>query len=223
MSPTEFSNYIKQRAMQQQIHHSHNGHNMASNSINGHSMGPVSPARSLSPNPLSVAMMNGSPNNLPPRTMPTDSFFFSPQSATGGTTNGSTMNSTIYSAASVAPPPPPQQQQQYGRNNLFDSNNIYASASAAIAAPIATVPNNTTIGTNSSFYSNGYGNIGSASKYSPYIDTSNYYGLPNGQQPSNGMNSMGATSPHINGMSNGHHQTLETNLNAGNINLLVAN
>lgn len=51
MSPTEFSNYIKQRAMQQQLHHSH-GH------TNGH-LGPIgtaSPSRSISPNPLS---MNG--------------------------------------------------------------------------------------------------------------------------------------------------------------------
>lgn len=49
MSPTEFSNYIKQRAMQQQLHHSH-GHS------NGH-LGPIgaaSPSRSLSPNPLSL-------------------------------------------------------------------------------------------------------------------------------------------------------------------------
>lgn len=51
MSPTEFSNYIKQRAMQQQLHHSH-GHS------NGH-LGPIgtaSPSRSISPNPLN---MNG--------------------------------------------------------------------------------------------------------------------------------------------------------------------
>ncbi|KAG4077828.1 hypothetical protein HA402_013762 [Bradysia odoriphaga] len=49
MSPTEFSNYIKQRAMQQQLHHSH-GH------ANGH-LGPIgtsSPSRSLSPNPLTL-------------------------------------------------------------------------------------------------------------------------------------------------------------------------
>lgn len=217
MSPTEFSNYIKQRAIQQQIHHSHNGHNMPPNvnSTNGH-LNSVSPARSLSPNPLSVAMMNaGSPNtnNLPARPLPTDSsYFFSPQSAGSATTgNGSNINSTIYSAP-----------QQYGRNNLFDSNNLYGNGTASnVTATV--VPNNSTIGTNSTFYSKGYGTIGNTSKYSPYIDTSNYYGLPNGQQPSNTMNSIGATSPHINGISNGHHQTLETNLNAGNINLLVAN
>ncbi|XP_031625404.1 protein Tob1-like [Contarinia nasturtii] len=212
MSPTEFSNYIKQRAIQQQNHHSHNGHNAMTPigpTTNGHlnSIGPVSPARSLSPNPLSVAI-GGTTNttNISSRNMPNDSYFFS-QSATsaGVSSNGSSMNSAMYS--------PPQ----YGRNNLFESNNPYAS-----------VPTNTnTLGSNTSFYSNGYGNIGNgtASKYSPYIDTSNYYGLPNGQQqqPSNAMNSLGAPSPHINGMTNGHHQTLESNLNTGNINLLVAN
>lgn len=226
MSPTEFSNYIKQRAIQQQNHHSHNGHNAMTPigpTTNGHlnSIGPVSPARSLSPNPLSVAIMNGSggsasgnggttnTTNMSSRNMPNDSYFFSQSAAAAAaatvSSNGSSMNSAMYS--------PPQ----YGRNNLFESNNPYAN-----------VPTNTnTIGTNSSFYSNGYGNIGNggASKYSPYIDTSNYYGLPNGQQqqPSNAMNSLGAPSPHINGMTNGHHQTLESNLNTGNINLLVAN
>lgn len=211
MSPTEFSNYIKQRAIQQQNHHSHNGHNAITPigpTTNGHlnSIGPVSPARSLSPNPLSVAIMNGSTNTntMSTRNMPNDSYFFSQTAAAAS--NGSNINTAMYS--------PPQ----YGRNNLFESSNSYAS-----------VPTNTNpIASNSSFYSNGYGNIGNgaaASKYSPYIDTSNYYGLPNGQQqqPSNAMNSLGAPSPHINGMTNGHHQTLESNLNTGNINLLVAN
>ncbi|XP_055297962.1 protein Tob2-like [Sitodiplosis mosellana] len=228
MSPTEFSNYIKQRAIQQQSHHSHNGHNAMTPigpTTNGHlsSIGPVSPARSLSPNPLSVAIMNGgagggaataataaaaavaatNTTNMSSRNMPNDSFFFS---TSAGVTNSSNMNSS----AMYSPP-------QYGRNNLFEPNNPYPSA----------VNTTNTIGSNSSFYSNGYGNIGNgtASKYSPYIDTSNYYGLPNGQQqqPSNAMNSLGAPSPHINGMTNGHHQTLESNLNTGNINLLVAN
>lgn len=62
MSPTEFSNYIKQRAMQQQqIHH---GHGHSPNSAGGPAqpgnhfgpIGPVSPARSLSPNPLSLGL-----------------------------------------------------------------------------------------------------------------------------------------------------------------------
>lgn len=62
MSPTEFSNYIKQRAMQQQqIHH---GHGHSPNGAGGPAqpgnhfgpIGPVSPARSLSPNPLSLGL-----------------------------------------------------------------------------------------------------------------------------------------------------------------------
>uniref|UniRef100_A0A0K8TPR1 Putative anti-proliferation factor btg1/tob n=1 Tax=Tabanus bromius TaxID=304241 RepID=A0A0K8TPR1_TABBR len=53
MSPTEFSNYIKQRAMQQQLHHSHGP-------ANGHfgPIGPSSPSRSLSPNPLALGLQN---------------------------------------------------------------------------------------------------------------------------------------------------------------------
>ncbi|XP_019892945.1 protein Tob1-like [Musca domestica] len=63
MSPTEFSNYIKQRAMQQQQIH-HGGHGHSPNGVGGPGqpgnhfgpIGPVSPARSLSPNPLSLGM-----------------------------------------------------------------------------------------------------------------------------------------------------------------------
>lgn len=55
MSPTEFSNYIKQRAMQQQqLHHSHNH-----NGSNGNHLGPIgpaSPSRSISPNPLTLGL-----------------------------------------------------------------------------------------------------------------------------------------------------------------------
>ncbi|KDR21597.1 Protein Tob2 [Zootermopsis nevadensis] len=47
MSPTEFSNYIKQRAIQQQIHHHHHHHH--------HQAAPPSPTgRSLSPNTAAV-------------------------------------------------------------------------------------------------------------------------------------------------------------------------
>lgn len=62
MSPTEFSNYIKQRQIQQQIHHSH-GQPVANNHFGP--IGPVSPSRSLSPNPLG---MSGIQNN--------ESFYF---------------------------------------------------------------------------------------------------------------------------------------------------
>lgn len=169
MSPTEFSNYIKQRAMQQQVHHSHsNGHNITPNpaNVNAHmnTIGPVSPARSLSPNPLSVAIMNGATNanNLSGRGMPNDSYFYS------GASNPIPNNATNMNTNMYSPP-------QYGRN-LFESTNPYASSNASL-------PTNTNnLGTNSSFYSNNFGNIGNGSKYSPYMDTSSYYGLPNGQQ-----------------------------------------
>ncbi|EDW52824.1 protein Tob2 isoform X1 [Drosophila sechellia] len=57
MSPTEFSNYIKQRAMQQQMHHGHAVVPSAGSSVTAAYGGldAVSPARSLSPNPLSLA------------------------------------------------------------------------------------------------------------------------------------------------------------------------
>uniref|UniRef100_A0A1L8DMU1 Putative anti-proliferation factor btg1/tob n=1 Tax=Nyssomyia neivai TaxID=330878 RepID=A0A1L8DMU1_9DIPT len=55
MSPTEFSNYIKQRAMQQQqLHHTH-----SHNGTNGNHLGPIgpaSPSRSISPNPLNIGL-----------------------------------------------------------------------------------------------------------------------------------------------------------------------
>lgn len=57
MSPTEFSNYIKQRQIQQQIHHSH-GQQVANNHFGP--IGPVSPSRSLSPNPLGMSGMQSS-------------------------------------------------------------------------------------------------------------------------------------------------------------------
>lgn len=81
MSPTEFSNYIKQRAMQQQLHHSH-GH------ANGH-LGPIgtsSPSRSLSPNPLTLSSVQDPyffPNNgmgmYPPQFNGPRNMFDSPQ------------------------------------------------------------------------------------------------------------------------------------------------
>lgn len=103
MSPTEFSNYIKQRAMQQQLHHSHNGHGGNSSGHLG-PIGPVSPARSLSPNPLSATFNGGVSANLSSAAMQ-DSYFYSSPNA------GSTMASSVY---------PPH---QFGRNNLFDSPN----------------------------------------------------------------------------------------------------
>lgn len=74
MSPTEFSNYIKQRAMQQQLHHSHSG---PGNAANLGPIGPVSPSRSMSPNPMASAMMNGPGSSIH------DPYFFSSPSNNG--------------------------------------------------------------------------------------------------------------------------------------------
>ncbi|XP_067641383.1 protein Tob1 [Eurosta solidaginis] len=83
MSPTEFSNYIKQRAMQQQqqqqqIHHGPHGGpaNITQPPNHFGPIGPVSPARSLSPNPLSLGLgQNGASNGDP---------FYFPNMATMG-------------------------------------------------------------------------------------------------------------------------------------------
>lgn len=65
MSPTEFSNYIKQRAIQQQIHHHHHHHH--------HQAAPPSPTgRSLSPNTAAAAAAAGQPPSDPTR------YFFQP-------------------------------------------------------------------------------------------------------------------------------------------------
>lgn len=235
MSPTEFSNYIKQRAIQQQNHHPHSGHSAITPVNNGatvqapnshmNSIGPVSPARSISPNPLSIAIINNATttnsNSISGRTiLPNDSYYYG--STTAIASNGTPNINTPIAATSMYSPQP-----QFGRSNLFDTNNSFGTAPPQNAA------NN--LATNSSFYSNGYGSVGnaavnattatSAGKYSPYIDAGNYYGLQSGQQqqPANTLSSLGAPASHLNGMTNGHHQTLETNLNTGNINLLVAN
>jgi protein Tob/BTG len=65
MSPTEFSNYIKQRAIQQQIHHHHHHHHQAA---------PPSPTgRSLSPNTAAAAAAAAAAGQQPPD--PTGYFF----------------------------------------------------------------------------------------------------------------------------------------------------
>lgn len=230
MSPTEFSNYIKQRAIQQQNHSGQSSiaqvvTGSAAPTTNGHlnAIGSVSPTRSLSPNPLSIPMMNGTTttntNNISTRmNLPNNSYYYSP-TTTAAPDGVSNVNITsMYS-------PLPTPSTQFGRSNLFEANNSFLNAT----------PQNTgnAIATNSSFYSNGYGSIGSAlvtaattsaSKYSPHTDTSNYYGLPSGQQlQATNTDSLGAPTSHVSGMTNAHHQTLESNLNTGNINLLVAN
>lgn len=239
MSPTEFSNYIKQRAIQQQNHHSQSGQSAiapvstgaTAQTTNSHlnSIDSISPARSISPNPLPVAILNTTTTTSgigsSGRTiLPNDSYYYASTTAT--VCNGASSINTPVATTSMYSPQP---MAQFGRSNLFETTNPFSNA------PPQNIVN--TIATNTSFYSNGYGNIGnaasttatSAAKYTPYIDASNYYGLQSGQQqqqqqqPSNTLSSLGAPSSHINGMTNGHHQTLETNLNTGNINLLVAN
>lgn len=232
MSPTEFSNYIKQRAIQQQSHHSHGGGAAAAAQTTNtqlNSIGPVSPARSISPNPLPVAIINNtttvtnSNSMSAQKILPNDSYYY--DSTTAIASSGAANINTAVSPTSMYSPSP---LTQFGRSNLFDANNSFGSAPPQNGA--------NTIAINSSFYSNRHGNIGnavtattaiSAGKYSSYIDTSNYYALPNGQQQqqqsTNMLSSLGAPASHINGMTNGHHQTLEPNLNTGNINLLVAN
>lgn len=64
MSPTEFSNYIKQRQMQQ--HNHFHPHPHPQNSVNG-IFGAVSPARSISPNPMTLQMP---PNDQSMQTSP---------------------------------------------------------------------------------------------------------------------------------------------------------
>lgn len=56
MSPTEFSNYIKQRQqLQQHNNHYHHPANHHQNNMYG-AIGSVSPARSISPNPMALQM-----------------------------------------------------------------------------------------------------------------------------------------------------------------------
>lgn len=194
MSPTEFSNYIKQRAMQQQLHHSHNGH--AAGNTNAHlgPIGPISPARSLSPNPLSVAIMNGATTNgsqlSSSNGVPNDSYFF-PNSS-----NSSNMNTSMYSP------------QQYGRNNLFDSNSVINGPSNHYSGA----------GPTNGVYSNNYGDIGNGGKYSPYLDANHFYGISHQQQqpqPSNNINSIGHSLTSLS--SNGHQPGLHTPLTGGNM------
>lgn len=141
--------------MQQQIHHSHNNHNAPNNGSHLGSIGPVSPARSLSPNPLSVAIMNGANNGsnaLSSAGISSDSYFYPT-----ATNNSSTMNSNHLFTS-----------QQYARNNLFESS----------TCPTAHFSNNGTSG----MYSNGFGAIGNG-KYSPYMESNNFFGLTQQQQP----------------------------------------
>lgn len=106
MSPTEFSNYIKQRAMQQQLHHSH-GHSNNSSVNHLGPIGSISPSRSISPNPL--ATLHHSPS---------DSYYFP-----NNVNNNNNNNSSANNAMSLYP------SFNSGRNNsIFDSQQFSASS-----------------------------------------------------------------------------------------------
>lgn len=69
MSPTEFSNYIKQRQQLQQ----HNNHYHPNNHHQGNlfgAIGSISPARSISPNPMTLQMANDSSMHQNPFVFP---------------------------------------------------------------------------------------------------------------------------------------------------------
>jgi hypothetical protein len=75
MSPTEFSNYIKQRQQMQQ--HNNHYHHQSNHHQGGMSFGPIgsiSPARSISPNPMTLQMTNDSSMHQNPFVFPSNGF-----------------------------------------------------------------------------------------------------------------------------------------------------
>ncbi|KAL7030096.1 hypothetical protein ACKWTF_006517 [Chironomus riparius] len=75
MSPTEFSNYIKQRQQMQQ-HNNHYNHHQSNNHHQNMfgAIGSVSPARSISPNPMTLQMTNDSSMHQNPFVFPSNGF-----------------------------------------------------------------------------------------------------------------------------------------------------
>lgn len=191
MSPTEFSNYIKQRAMQQQLHHSHNGHTNAGN------LGPIGPvplSRSLSPNPLSNAIMNGSAivkANLTNNSIQ-DPYFFA-----GGPQNN-TIGSNLYTP------------HQFGRQNLFDAK----ATSSHFPATANTGFSNGFGNMNSSFLDpNNFYGMGTASAAAG----------PQQHNNIGGINAIGnltnSASPHAVGLSNGPLQINGASNGVGGLNI----
>ncbi|KAG5683934.1 hypothetical protein PVAND_013190 [Polypedilum vanderplanki] len=75
MSPTEFSNYIKQRQqLQQHNNHYHHQNNHHQGNLFG-AIGSVSPARSISPNPMTLQMTNDSSMHQNPFVFPSSNGF----------------------------------------------------------------------------------------------------------------------------------------------------
>lgn len=170
MSPTEFSNYIKQRAMQQQLHHSHSH-------PNGH-LGPIgtsSPSRSLSPNPLAMNgvqdpyfFQNGGINIYPPynnggpRNMfDTTTHFSHPADAGTMYTNGGGGGPGKFS-------PYLEQHNYYGMGGQQPSNGV-GGGGGGIGGPVGSISGSSGIGqTNNGGIGGGIGNgIGSMGGTSP--------------------------------------------------------
>lgn len=173
MSPTEFSNYIKQRAMQQQMHHNLSPVAVTSTTtgVTNHfgPIGSVSPARSISPNPLAMNLTpNGGGNNT-------------------GNGNG-IIESPYYTYPNMAAMG--MYAQMNGHRNIFDThfhadsttaNTAVAAAAAAAAAGLygGLPPSATGIG-----------------KYTNFLDSHGYFNAnghltPNQQQSSNGSSIIG--------------------------------
>lgn len=166
MSPTEFSNYIKQRAMQQQMHHNLSPVAVTSTTATGVTnhfgpIGSVSPARSISPNPLAMNLTaNGGCNN---------------------TVNGNgIIESPYYTYPNMAAIG--MYASMNGHRNMFDTH-FHADSNTANAAVAAAAA----VGLYGGLPSNGTG-IG---KYSNFLDSNGYFNAnghltPSQQQSSNG-------------------------------------
>ena len=123
MSPTEFSNYIKQRAMQQQIHHHH--HHQQQQHQQPGPQGPQTPG--------GLPVSQSSPNSRS----------LSPGLAA---VNGHNQHAAVAAAAAAASDPsayffhqapPPAYHPQFPHRSIFDStssHNGYIAAAAAAAA-----------------------------------------------------------------------------------------
>lgn len=119
MSPTEFSNYIKQRAMQQQIHHHHHHQQQHQQS------GPQGPQ---TPGGLSVSQSSPNSRSLSPGLAAVNSHNQHP--ATAGAADPS--------AYFFHQAPPPAYHPQFSHRNIFDSTGSHGGYLAAAAAAAAT-------------------------------------------------------------------------------------
>ncbi|XP_011502803.1 PREDICTED: protein Tob1-like isoform X2 [Ceratosolen solmsi marchali] len=120
MSPTEFSNYIKQRAMQQQIHHHHH-HQQQQHQQSG--------AQGLqNSGGLSVSQNSSNSRSLSPGLATVNGHNQHPTSAT-------TTDSSAYFFHQA---PPPTYHPQFPHRGIFDSTGTHGGYLAAAAAAAAT-------------------------------------------------------------------------------------